>query len=182
MRGSPTGRIEFNNCHIQPDLLVGQPGQATKILMQGLNFERLVLCGGPLGIMEACFDLIGPHLVHRNQFGQSLGALPAMQAKIADLYTEYRAASSLVYATAQRFDQQQVNFHDSTTAYLHCARTAVKIALETIQILGAKGYMRSCHAGRLLNDAKLYELVVEQQKCGKCSLVASSFVVCKRNK
>lgn len=158
MRGSPTGRIEFNNCQIPAANLLGDLGNAHTILMQGLNYERLILCGGPLGIIEACFDILLPHLATRHQFGQPLGKQPTIQAQLADLYTEYRAASSLVYQTAHRLNTQQPTHYDSSVAYLFVARTATKIAQTTMQLMGARGYMTGHPAARMVNDAKLYEI------------------------
>jgi isovaleryl-CoA dehydrogenase len=158
MRGSNTCELIFTDCEVPAANVLGSVHQGTQVLMSGLDYERLVLAGGPLGIMQACLDLVLPYVKDREQFGQPIGKFQLIQGKIADMYTKIQAAKSLVYQVAIACDNQQVTSKDSSAAILYAAETATQIALDTIQILGGNGYTNDYPAGRLLRDAKLYEI------------------------
>lgn len=158
MLGSLTAEIIFENCFIPNENILGQEHNASKIMMSGLDYERLVLSAGPIGIMKKCIEITKKHLQTRTQFQNSLGSFQLMQAKIADMYTNYIAASSLMFNIAYECDNLQVNSTNCAACFLFAAESATKVALQTIQALGAKGYSTDFEAAQLLADAKLYEI------------------------
>jgi isovaleryl-CoA dehydrogenase len=158
MRGSDTGEIVLDDCIVPRENLLGNEGQGAGILMSGLDYERLVLAGGPLGIMRACFDLVMPYVHDRKQFGKAIGTFQLMQGKIADMYTTMNACRSYVYAVARASDSAQATRFDAAGCILLAAEKATWMAGETIQALGGNGYINEYPAGRLWRDAKLYEI------------------------
>jgi isovaleryl-CoA dehydrogenase len=158
MRGSDTGEIVLDDCIVPRENLLGNEGQGAGILMSGLDYERLVLAGGPLGIMRACFDLVMPYVHDRKQFGKAIGTFQLMQGKIADMYTTMNACRSYVYAVARASDRAQATRFDAAGCILLAAEKATWMAGETIQALGGNGYINEYPAGRLWRDAKLYEI------------------------
>ena len=158
MRGSDTGEIVLDRCQVPAANLLGSEGQGAAILMSGLDYERLVLAAGPLGIMRACFDLVMPYVHDRKQFGQSIGTFQLMQGKIADMYTAMNACRAYVYAVARACDREQATRFDAAGCILMASEKATWMASETIQALGGNGYINEFPAGRLLRDAKLYEI------------------------
>ena len=158
MRGSNTGELVFENCFIPEDRLLGTLNGGVRVLMSGLDYERAVLSGGPLGIMQACLDLVLPYVHTRRQFGQPIGTFQLMQAKVADMYTLMSAARAYVYAVAKACDKGRTTRKDSAGAILFSAEKATLLALDAIQCLGGNGYINDYPAGRLLRDAKLYEI------------------------
>ncbi len=158
MRGSDTGELVFENCEVPAENILGQEGEGVRILMSGLDFERAVLAGGPIGIMQSCMDIVVPYVHQREQFGRPIGTFQLMQAKIADMYTTMNAAKAYVYAVAQALDRGEVTRKDAAGAILFASETATSMALEAIQALGGNGYLNEFAAGRLLRDAKLYEI------------------------
>ncbi len=158
MRGSDTSEIVLQNCQVPAGNLLATEGKGASILMSGLDYERLVLAAGPLGIMRACFDLVMPYVHDRKQFGQPIGTFQLMQGKIADMYTEMNACRSYVYAVAQSCDRQQTTRFDAAGCILLAAEKATWMAGETVRALGGNGYINEYPAGRLWRDAKLYEI------------------------
>ncbi|MED5340637.1 MAG: isovaleryl-CoA dehydrogenase [Pseudomonadota bacterium] len=158
MRGSDTAELIFNDCRVPKTQLLGRVGEGVRILMSGLDYERVVLAGGPLGIMRACLDLVTPYLHERKQFGRPIGEFQLMQGKLADLYTETNAARAYVYAVAAACDQDKTTRIDAAGCILYAAERATQHALQAIQALGGNGYINDYGAGRLLRDAKLYEI------------------------
>ncbi len=158
MRGSPTSGLRFKDCAIPAENLLGEEDQGVRLLMSGLAYERLILSGGPLGIMAACMDLVLPYLHKRRQFNQAIGEFQLMQGKLADMYTNWNACRSYVYTVAAAADAGQDVRKDAAGAILYTAERATWMALEAIQCLGGKGYLNDYPAGRLLRDAKLYEI------------------------
>jgi isovaleryl-CoA dehydrogenase len=158
MRGSDTGEIVLDDCIVPGENLLGSEGQGAAILMSGLDYERLVLAGGPLGIMRACFDLVMPYVHDRKQFGKAIGTFQLMQGKIADMYTAMNACRAYVYAVARASDRSQATRFDAAGCILLAAEKATWMAGETIQALGGNGYINEYPAGRLWRDAKLYEI------------------------
>jgi isovaleryl-CoA dehydrogenase len=158
MRGSDTGEIVFTDCEVPAENVLGAVGNGVNVLMSGLDYERLVLAGGPLGIMQACLDVVIPYVHERQQFGQPIGRFQLIQAKLADMYVTANAAKSYVYAVARACDDGRVTREDAAGAILYAAERATWMALETIQCLGGNGYINDFPAGRLLRDAKLYEI------------------------
>ncbi len=158
MRGSNTAELVFEECRVPAENRLGEEGQGVSILMSGLDYERAVLAGGPLGIMRACLDLVLPYLRQRRQFGRPIGEFQLMQGKLADMYTRMNAARAYVYTVARACDRGQVTRQDAAGAILHAAEAATALALEAIQCLGGNGYINEYPAGRLLRDAKLYEI------------------------
>lgn len=158
MRGSDTSELVFKDCEIPAGNVLHEVGKGVKVLMSGLDYERVVLAGGPLGIMQACLDLVLPYVHERKQFGQPIGSFQLMQAKIADMYTTLNAARSYVYAVARACDRGQTTRFDAAGCILFAAEKATQCALEAIQALGGNGYINEFPAGRLLRDAKLYEI------------------------
>ncbi|WP_419238657.1 isovaleryl-CoA dehydrogenase [Photobacterium leiognathi subsp. mandapamensis] len=158
MRGSNTCELVFINCLVPKENVLGEIHHGAKVLMSGLDYERVVLAAGPLGIAQACLDLVIPYIHERKQFGKAIGEFELIQAKVADMYTQLNAARSYVYTVAKACDRGEVTRKDAAGVILLSAELATKIALETIQILGGNGYINDYPAGRLLRDAKLYEI------------------------
>lgn len=158
MRGSNTSELVFNNCPVPIENVLGEVNQGVKVLMSGLDYERVVLAAGPLGIMQACLDLVIPYVHDRKQFGCSIGEFQLVQAKIADMYTRSNAARAYLYAVASACDKGYSSRKDAAGVILYSAELATQIALDTIQLLGGNGYINEFPAGRLLRDAKLYEI------------------------
>src|SRR5450432_2333764 len=158
MRGSDTSELVFTDCEVPAENVLGAIGNGVNVLMSGLDYERLVLAGGPLGIMQACLDLVVPYVHDRQQFGQPIGRFQLIQAKLADMYVSSNAAKAYVYAMARACDDGRVTREDAAGAILYAAERATWMALETIQCLGGNGYINDFPAGRLLRDAKLYEI------------------------
>ncbi|MDH3702097.1 MAG: isovaleryl-CoA dehydrogenase [Alphaproteobacteria bacterium] len=158
MRGSNTCELVFEDCEVPADNVLDQEGRGVNVLMSGLDYERLVLAGGPLGIMQACMDVVMPYLHERTQFGQPIGTFQLMQGKAADMYTTMNAAKSYVYMVAKACDRGDVTRKDAAGVILYAAEKATWMALEAIQCLGGMGYINESPTGRLLRDAKLYEI------------------------
>jgi isovaleryl-CoA dehydrogenase len=158
MRSSNTCELVFQDCEVPAENILGQEGGGARVLMSGLDYERVVLSGGPLGIMQACMDLVVPYIHDRKQFGQSIGEFQLVQGKVADMYTQMNAARAYVYAVARSCDRGETTRKDSAGAILYSAELATKMALDAIQLLGGNGYINDFPAGRLLRDAKLYEI------------------------
>ncbi|MFL5335446.1 MAG: acyl-CoA dehydrogenase family protein, partial [Geminicoccaceae bacterium] len=158
MRGSNTCELVFQDCEVPEENVLGQIGRGVSVLMSGLDYERAVLAAGPLGIMQACLDVVLPYVHDRKQFGQPIGEFQLMQAKIADMYTVMNAARAYVYAVARACDQGRTTRKDAAGAILFAAEKATWMALEAIQALGGNGYINEYPTGRLLRDAKLYEI------------------------
>jgi isovaleryl-CoA dehydrogenase len=158
MRGSDTCELVFADCEVPAENVLGAVGNGVNVLMSGLDYERLVLAAGPLGIMQACLDLVIPYVHERQQFGQPIGQFQLIQAKLADMYVTANAAKAYVYAVARGCDDGRVTREDAAGAILYAAERATWMALETIQCLGGNGYINDFPAGRLLRDAKLYEI------------------------
>jgi isovaleryl-CoA dehydrogenase len=158
MRGSNTGELVFVDCELPAENRVGVENEGVRVLMSGLDYERVVLAAGPLGIMQACLDVVLPYVHQRQQFGQPIGEFQLMQAKLADMYTTLSAARAYVYAVAQACDRGQTTRKDAAGAILFTAERATFMALEAIQTLGGNGYINDFPTGRLLRDAKLYEI------------------------
>lgn len=158
MRGSNTCELVFQDCEVPAENILGQEGKGVRVLMSGLDYERLVLTGGPLGIMDACMDLVVPYIHDRKQFGQSIGEFQLVQGKIADMYTQMNAAKCYAYTVAQACDRAETTRKDAAAVILYSAELATKMALDAIQLLGGNGYINEFPAGRLLRDAKLYEI------------------------
>jgi isovaleryl-CoA dehydrogenase len=158
MRGSDTSEVLLENCRIPASNLLAEVGKGAAILMSGLDYERVVLAGGPLGIMAACMDLVMPYIHDRKQFGQAIGEFQLMQGKIADMYTALNSCRAYVYAVANACDRSQTTRFDAAGCILVAAEKATWMAGEAIQILGGNGYINEYPAGRLWRDAKLYEI------------------------
>lgn len=158
MRGSNTCELIFEDCEIPEENRVGEEGHGVRILMSGLDYERAVLAAGPLGIMQACLDVVLPYVHARRQFGQPIGEFQLIQAKLADMYTALMASRAYVYAVAAACDRGEATRKDSAGAILYAAERATAASLDAIQILGGNGYTSDYPAGRLLRDAKLYEI------------------------
>ncbi len=158
MRGSNTGELVFEDCRLPGENVLGSVGEGVQILMSGLDFERVVLAGGPLGIMRACMDLALPYISTRRQFGRPIGSFQLVQGKIADMYVAMNACRAYVYAVATACDRGETTRQDAAGAILIAAEKATQMALDTIQLLGGNGYINETAAGRLLRDAKLYEI------------------------
>jgi isovaleryl-CoA dehydrogenase len=158
MRGSETGELVFTDCEVPAENVLGQPGEGIRVLMSGLDYERAVLAAGPLGIMRAALDLVLPFVRERRQFGRPIGSFQLMQGKIADMYVGMNAARAYVYAVARACDRGAVTRQDAAGAILYAAEKATAMALDAIQCLGGMGYVNESPAGRLLRDAKLYEI------------------------
>ena len=158
MRGSNTGELVFDNCEVPAENVLGAIDGGVNVLMSGLDYERAVLAGGPLGIMQACMDVVLPYIHDRKQFGQAIGEFQLMQGKIADMYTVMNAARAYVYAVNAACDRGRTTRKDAAGAILFAAEKATWMALEAIQTLGGNGYINDYPTGRLLRDAKLYEI------------------------
>src|ERR1700749_3571792 len=158
MRGSNTCELVFADCEVPAENVLGEVDDGVRVLMSGLDYERAVLAAGPLGIMQACMDAVMPYVHERKQFGQAIGEFQLMQGKIADMYTTMNAAKAYVYAVAKACDRGETTRKDAAGAILYAAEKATWMALEAIQALGGNGYINDYPTGRLLRDAKLYEI------------------------
>jgi isovaleryl-CoA dehydrogenase len=158
MRGSNTAELVFQDCEVPEENVLAEIGGGAKVLMSGLDYERAVLAAGPLGIMQACMDVVLPYVHERKQFGQPIGEFQLMQGKIADMYTTLNASKAYVYAVAKACDRGETTRKDAAGAILYAAEKATWMALEAIQALGGNGYINDYPTGRLLRDAKLYEI------------------------
>ncbi|KAF8791797.1 isovaleryl-CoA dehydrogenase, mitochondrial-like [Argiope bruennichi] len=158
MRGSPTGELIFEDCKVPAENLVGAEGKGVYVLMSGLDLERLILAAGPIGIMQACCDITFDYVHQRKQFGQRIGEFQLIQGKLADMYTTLNACRTYLYSVARAVDQGHVNSKDCAGVILYCAEKATQMALDAIQCLGGNGYINDYPTGRLLRDAKLYEI------------------------
>lgn len=158
MRGSDTAELVFEDCEVPEDNIMGPLNEGVRVLMSGLDYERAVLAAGPLGIMQAALDVVLPYVRERKQFGQPIGAFQLMQAKVADMYVALSTARAYVYAVAKACDSGKTTRRDAAGAILYASESAVKVALEAIQALGGNGYINDYPTGRLLRDAKLYDI------------------------
>src|SRR5450755_3895466 len=158
MRGSDTSELVFTDCEVPGENVLGAVGNGVNVLMSGLDYERVVLAAGPLGIMQACMDVVVPYVHERKQFGQAIGRFQLVQAKLADMYVTMNAARSYVYTVAKACDEGRTTREDAAGAILYAAERATWMALEAIQCLGGNGYINDYPTGRLLRDAKLYEI------------------------
>jgi len=158
MRGSNTCELVFEECRVPASNILGEPNEGVKVLMSGLDYERVVLSGGPVGIMQACMDVVTPYIHERKQFGQYIGEFQLVQGKMADMYTRMNACRSYLYAVASACDRGETTRKDAAGVILYCAENATQVALDAIQLLGGNGYINDYPTGRLLRDAKLYEI------------------------
>ncbi len=158
MRGSHTGELVFQDCEVPAESVLGQVGGGVRVLMSGLDYERAVLAAGPLGIMQACMDIVIPYVHEREQFGQPIGEFQLMQGKLADMYVTMNSAKAYVYMVGKAIDRGEITRKDAAGAILYAAEKATWMALEAIQCLGGNGYINEYPTGRLLRDAKLYEI------------------------
>ena len=158
MRGSNTSELVFQDCEVPEENVLGEEGSGVQVLMSGLDYERLVLSGGPLGLMQSCLDVVVPYVHQREQFGQPIGEFQLIQAKLADMYTSLSACQSYVYAVARAADRGETNRKDAAGCLLFAAERATQAALQAVQTLGGIGYINDSPTGRLLRDAKLYEI------------------------
>ncbi|MEJ6520169.1 isovaleryl-CoA dehydrogenase [Shewanella bicestrii] len=158
MRGSNTCELVFEDVEVPEENILGGLNNGVKVLMSGLDYERVVLSGGPLGIMNACMDIVVPYIHEREQFGKSIGEFQLVQGKLADMYTGMNAAKAYVYSVAKSCDRGETTRKDAAGAILYSAELATKMALDAIQLLGGNGYVNEYATGRLLRDAKLYEI------------------------
>jgi isovaleryl-CoA dehydrogenase len=158
MRGSDTSELVFTDCEVPEENVLGAVGNGVNVLMSGLDYERVVLAAGPLGIMQACLDVVIPYVHDRQQFGQPIGRFQLVQAKLADMYVTMNASKAYVYAVARACDDGRTTREDAAGAILYAAERATWMALEAIQCLGGNGYINEFPTGRLLRDAKLYEI------------------------
>jgi isovaleryl-CoA dehydrogenase len=158
MRGSPTCELVFEDCEVPEENVLGEAGEGVHVLMSGLDYERVVLAAGPLGIMQACLDICLPYVRERKQFGQAIGEFEFVQGKLADMYTRLNACRAYVHAVAHACDNGHTSRKDAAGALLFAAERATRTALDAIQLLGGNGYINDYPAGRLLRDAKLYEI------------------------
>ncbi|MDQ8732389.1 isovaleryl-CoA dehydrogenase [Bradyrhizobium sp. LHD-71] len=158
MRGSDTCELVFEDCEVPEGNVLGKVGNGVNVLMSGLDYERAVLAAGPLGIMQACMDVVMPYVHERKQFGQPIGTFQLVQGKVADMYVTMNAARAYVYAVAKACDRSETTREDAAGAILYAAERATQCALDAIQLLGGNGYINDYPTGRLLRDAKLYEI------------------------
>jgi isovaleryl-CoA dehydrogenase len=158
MRGSDTGELVFEDCEVPADNVLGEVGKGVSVLMSGLDYERAVLAAGPLGIMQAALDVVIPYVHQRRQFGEPIGTFQLVQGKLADMYTTMNACKAYVYAVARACDRGETARKDAAGAILYAAEKATGIALDAVQLLGGNGYINDYPTGRLLRDAKLYEI------------------------
>lgn len=158
MRGSETGELVFEDCEVPEENIMGPLNGGVEVLMSGLDYERAVLSAGPTGIMQACLDVVVPYVHDRKQFGKSIGEFQLVQGKLADMYVQMNASKAYVYAVAKACDRGETTRKDAAGAILYAAETATKLALDAIQLLGGNGYINEYPTGRLLRDAKLYEI------------------------
>ena len=158
MRGSNTCELVFQDCAVPADNILGGEGKGVRVLMSGLDYERTVLAAGPIGIMQAAMDVVMPYIHERKQFNQSIGEFQLVQGKVADMYTTLNACRAYLYAVAGACDRGQTSRKDAAGVILYCAEKATQVALDSIQLLGGNGYINEYPTGRLLRDAKLYEI------------------------
>ncbi len=158
MRGSNTCELVFQDCEVPAENVLGKEGEGVRVLMSGLDYERVVLSGGPVGLMQACMDVAIPYIHDRKQFGQAIGEFQLMQGKVADMYTLLNASRAYLYNVAQACDRGETARKDAAAVILYTAENATKLALEAIQVLGGNGYINENPTGRYLRDAKLYEI------------------------
>jgi len=158
MRGSPTSELVFEDCEVPAENVLGTVDEGVRVLMSGLDYERVVLAAGPIGIMQAALDVVIPYIHDRKQFGQAIGEFQLIQGKVADMYTAMNACRAYVYTVARACDRGQTTRKDAAGAILYAAEKATQIALDAVQILGGNGYINDYPTGRLLRDAKLYEI------------------------
>ena len=158
MRGSDTGELVFEDCEVPEENILGRINEGARVLMSGLDYERTVLSAGPLGIMQACLDVVIPYVHERQQFGKPIGKFQLVQGKLADMYVTMNAAKSYVYQVAKACDRGETTRQDAAGCILYAAEKATLIALDAIQILGGNGYINDYPTGRFLRDAKLYEI------------------------
>lgn len=158
MRGSDTGELVFEDCEVPDENVVGEVGRGVNVLMSGLDYERAVLAAGPIGIMQACFDIVMPYVHERKQFGQPIGSFQLVQGKLADMYVMLNSSRAYAYSVAKACDRGETTREDAAGAILYTAEKATQCALDAIQLLGGNGYINDYPTGRLLRDAKLYEI------------------------
>ena len=158
MRGSNTCELVFQDCAVPAENILGEEGKGVRVLMSGLDYERTVLAAGPIGIMQAALDVVMPYIHERKQFGQSIGEFQLVQGKVADMYTTMNACRAYLYAVAAACDRGETSRKDAAGVILYCAEKATQVALDAIQLLGGNGYINEYPTGRLLRDAKLYEI------------------------
>eukprot|EP00873_Tetraselmis_striata_P005408 jgi/Tetstr1/425672/TSEL_016092.t1 len=158
MRGSETGELVFQDCEVPEENVLGEVGKGVNVLMSGLDYERAVLAAGAVGIMQAAMDVVIPYIHERRQFDQPIGTFQLVQGKVADMYVAMNSSKAYVYAVAQACDRGETTREDAAGAILYAAETATKMALDAIQLLGGNGYINEYPTGRLLRDAKLYEI------------------------
>ena len=158
MRGSNTCELVFQDCEVPEENILGELNRGVRVLMSGLDYERTVLAAGPIGIMQAAMDIVVPYIHERQQFGQSIGEFQLVQGKVADMYTTLNACRAYLYAVAAGCDRGQTSRKDAAGVILYCAEKATQVALDAIQLLGGNGYINEYPTGRLLRDAKLYEI------------------------
>ncbi|UYG01490.1 MULTISPECIES: isovaleryl-CoA dehydrogenase [unclassified Halomonas] len=158
MRGSNTCELVFQDCEVPEENVLGEVGKGVRVLMSGLDYERTVLAAGPIGIMQAAMDVVVPYIHERKQFEQSIGEFQLVQGKVADMYTTLNACRAYLYAVARACDRDQTSRKDAAGVILYCAEKATQVALDAIQLLGGNGYINEYPTGRLLRDAKLYEI------------------------
>ncbi len=158
MRGSNTCELVFKDCEVPEENVLGGINKGLKVLMSGLDYERLVLSGGPLGLMQACMDIVVPYVHERSQFGKPIGEFELMQGKLADMYSTMNACKAYVYTVAKAYDRGETSRKDAAGVILYAAEKATWMALQAIQALGGNGYINDYPTGRLLRDAKLYEI------------------------
>jgi isovaleryl-CoA dehydrogenase len=158
MRGSDTGELVFEDCEVPTENVLGEVGRGVNVLMSGLDYERAVLAAGPLGIMQAAMDVVIPYVHQRKQFGEPIGTFQLVQGKLADMYTTMNACKAYVYAVARACDRGETARKDAAGAILYASEKATQIALDAVQLLGGNGYINDYPTGRLLRDAKLYEI------------------------
>ncbi|MCP1314099.1 MULTISPECIES: isovaleryl-CoA dehydrogenase [unclassified Halomonas] len=158
MRGSNTCELVFQECEVPEENVLGEVGKGVRVLMSGLDYERTVLAAGPIGIMQAAMDVVVPYIHERQQFGQSIGEFQLVQGKVADMYTTLNACRAYLYTVARACDRDQTSRKDAAGVILYCAEKATQMALDAIQLLGGNGYINEYPTGRLLRDAKLYEI------------------------
>jgi isovaleryl-CoA dehydrogenase len=158
MRGSNTCELVFQDCEVPAENVLGGEGRGVSVLMSGLDFERTVLSGGPVGIMQSCLDVVLPYIHDRKQFGQAIGEFQLVQGKVADMYAGLNASRAYLYAVAAACDRGEESRKDAAAVILYTAELATKMALDAIQLLGGNGYINDFPTGRLLRDAKLYEI------------------------
>jgi isovaleryl-CoA dehydrogenase len=158
MRGSDTAELVFEDCEVPEENVLGRVNEGVRVLMSGLDYERVVLAAGPLGLMQSALDMVVPYVHERKQFGQAIGQFQLVQGKLADMYTRMNAAKAYVYTVAKSCDRGETTRKDAAGAILYAAETATQLALDAIQLLGGNGYINDYPTGRLLRDAKLYEI------------------------